>query len=234
MHMAETHETSHRHRIWKLSKAQREEIAKSSRRIQLSADEEFEHAFKMLTKYPKRVTIFGSARSTPRFKAYRQARELAGMLSHEGYAIISGGGSGIMEASNRGAFDEQDVSIGFNIKLPHEQVLNPYTSEHLTFNYFFTRKVMMTFYTHGIICFPGGFGTLDEFFEIITLIQTGKMPKVPVVLVGRKFWKPLDRFIKQHLLKTGLISHGDNNIYFITDNLKTAKKHIVENFDKTI
>lgn len=119
------------------------------------------------------------------------ARDLAARLADDGFAIISGGGNGIMEASNRGAFDEQDVSVGFNIRLPHEQHLNPYTTDHLTFNFFFTRKVMMTFYAHGFVCFPGGFGTLDEMFEIITLIQTGKMPKVPVILVGRNIGKTL-------------------------------------------
>lgn len=202
---------------------QKQLIAKSTRHLR-TADEEFEAAFKILKKYPKRVTFFGSARLSPHYKSYQWARDLAGDLAEDGFAILSGGGGGIMEASNRGAFDEQLVSIGFNIVLPHEQNLNPYTTDSLAFNFFFTRKVMMTFYAHGFICFPGGFGTLDEFFEIITLIQTGKMPHVPVILIGKKYWKPLDKFIKKHLLKNDLISRGDNRLYVITDDIRYARK----------
>ncbi len=213
-----------------MNKEQKEMIAESTRELR-TADEEFEAAFKILNKYPKRVTIFGSARTTPRFKSYRQARELAGLLSHEGYAIISGGGGGIMEAGNRGAFDEQEVSIGFNIMLPHEQHLNPYTTESLSFNFFFTRKVMMTFYTHAIVCFPGGYGTLDEMFEVLTLVQTKKMPRIPIILVGKKYWKPLDKFIRKHMLDTGLISLGDEKLYTITDSPKTAIRLINSGFD---
>ena len=137
-----------------------------------------------------------------------------------------------MEAGNRGAIEDKHVSIGFNITLPHEQHLNEYTSDHLTFDYFFTRKVMMTFYSHGFVCFPGGFGTLDEMFEIITLIQTGKMPRVPVVLIGKKFWKPLDKFIRKHMLKNGLVSPGDQRLYVITDDLRYARKIINEDYGK--
>nr|MBP9761909.1 TIGR00730 family Rossman fold protein [Candidatus Saccharibacteria bacterium] len=135
-------------------------------------------------------------------------------------------------ASNRGAFDEQLVSIGFNIALPHEQHLNPYTSDHMTFNFFFTRKVMMTFYSHAFICFPGGFGTLDEVFEIITLIQTGKMPRVPVILIGKKFWKPLDKFVRRKMLATGLISPGDQRLYVITNDLRYARKLVNEGYER--
>lgn len=214
-----------------MSEEQQKAIAKSTRELR-SSEEEFEAAFKILKKYPKRVTFFGSARLSPHYKSYQWARELASDLADDGFAILSGGGGGIMEASNRGAFDEQLVSIGFNIVLPHEQHLNPYTTDSLAFNFFFTRKVMMTFYAHAFVYFPGGFGTLDEFFEVVTLIQTHKMPRVPVVLVGKKFWKPLDKFIRKHLLETGLISHGDQRLYVITDNLRYARQIINEDYER--
>ena len=205
--------------------AQKNAIAKSTRELRTS-DEEFEAAFKILKKYPKRVTFFGSARLSPRTKYYHMAHDISALLAQNGFAIISGGGNGIMEASNRGAFDGEDVSVGFNIKLPHEQRLNPYTTDNLRFNFFFTRKVMMTFYTHAFVCFPGGFGTLDEVFEVITLIQTGKMPPVPIILVGNKYWKDLDKFIRKHLLKTHWISNGDEQIYTITEDFDTIIKLI--------
>lgn len=224
------HTPKHEHKVWQMSDEQKAAIAKSTRELRTS-DEEFEAAFKMLKKYPKRVTFFGSARLSPRTKYYKMAHDLASDLAVDGFAIISGGGNGIMEASNRGAFDEQDVSVGFNIKLPHEQHLNGYTTDHLTFNFFFTRKVMMTFYTHAFVCFPGGFGTLDEMFEVITLMQTGKMPRVPVILVGKKYWKPLDKFIKKHVLKNGLISNGDERIYTITEDFRTIRRLINKSYN---
>ena len=213
------HTPKHEHKVWKMTAEQKTAIDKSTRELRTS-DEEFEAAFKILKKYPKRVTFFGSARLSPRTKYYHMAHDIAGNLAENGFAIISGGGHGIMEASNRGAFDGEDVSVGFNIRLPHEQHPNPYTTDSLQFNFFFTRKVMMTFYTHAIVCFPGGYGTLDELFEVITLIQTGKMPPIPVILVGNKYWKDIDRFIKKHLLKTGMISNGDEKLYTITEDPK--------------
>lgn len=226
--MAHTHK--HEYKVWQMSDEQKRAIAKSTRELRTS-DEEFEAAFKILKKYPKRVTFFGSARLTPHFKAYQQAKELASKLADDGFAILSGGGGGIMEASNRGAFDDEHVSIGFNITLPHEQHLNGYTTDHLAFNFFFTRKVMMTFYSHAFVCFPGGFGTLDETFEIITLIQTGKMPRVPVILVGKRYWHPLDKFIRKHLLKKGLVSKNDTKLYVITDDLKYARRLINHEYE---
>lgn len=218
------------HKVWQMTAEQKAAIDKSTRELRTS-DEEFEAAFKILKKYPKRVTFFGSARLSPRTKYYHMTHDLAAHLAENGFAIISGGGNGIMEASNRGAFDGEDVSVGFNIRLPHEQRLNPYTTDHLQFNFFFTRKVMMTFYTHAIVCFPGGFGTLDELFEVITLIQTGKMPPIPVILVGNKYWKDLDKFIKKHLLRGKLISNGDENIYTITEDSKTILKLINKSYN---
>ena len=213
-----------------MTAAQKSAIAKSTRELRTS-DDEFEAAFKILKKYPKRVTFFGSARLSPKTKYYHMAHDLAARLAENGFAIISGGGNGIMEASNRGAFDGEDVSVGFNIKLPHEQHLNPYTTDNLRFNFFFTRKVMMTFYTHAFVCFPGGFGTLDEVFEVITLIQTGKMPPVPIVFVGNKYWKDLDKFIRKNLLKNHLISNGDEQIYTITEDFDAIVKMINRSYN---
>lgn len=224
------HTHKHEHKVWQMSEEQRAAIAKSTRELRTS-DEEFEEAFRILKKYPKRITFFGSARLSSRSKYYHMAHDLASMLADDGFAIISGGGNGVMEASNRGAFDEQQVSVGFNISLPHEQHLNNYTTDHLTFNFFFTRKVMMTFYAHAFVCFPGGFGTLDEVFEIITLMQTGKMPRVPIILVGKKFWKDLDKFVHKQLLKRKLISNGDEHIYIITDDFKQIRKLITSSYN---
>lgn len=185
----------------------------------LNSDEEFEEAFRILEQYPKRITIFGSARDHETGRAYRDAAyDVAYKLAKQGYAIVSGGGNGIMAASNRGAYDAGGVSIGFNITLPHEQKLNPYTTHSLSFNHFFTRKVTMTFFAHAYVYFPGGFGTLDELTEIITLIQTKKMPPLRVVLFGKDFWGDFDSFIRKNLLDEGYISPGDEMIYTITDN----------------
>ena len=210
--------------------AQKNAIAKSTRELRTS-DDEFEAAFKILKKYPKRVTFFGSARLLPDTKYYNMAHDLAVRMADNGFAIISGGGNGIMEASNRGAFDGENVSVGFNIKLPHEQHLNSYTTDSLQFNFFFTRKVMMTFYTHAFVCFPGGFGTLDEVFEVMTLIQTGKMPPVPIIFVGNKYWKDLDKFIRKNLLKNHLVSNGDEQIYTITEDFNTIVKIINKSYN---
>lgn len=209
--------------IYGLSEDRRRAIARSTRELR-TADEEFEAAFKILAKYPKRVTFFGSARLSPHSPYYRLARNISAALAGDGYAIMSGGGGGIMEAGDRGAFEEDDVAIGFNIKLPHEQHINPYTTEQLTFNFFFTRKVMMTFYAQAFICFPGGFGTLDEFFEVLTLVQTGKMPRVPIILVGKKFWRDLDRYLRKRMLRNGLISKGDQKLYTITEDVALIRQ----------
>lgn len=214
-----------------MSPAQKRAIAASARHLRTS-DEEFEAAFKILKQFPKRVTFFGSARLSPYTRYYRLAHDIAGRLAQDDFAIISGGGGGIMEASNRGAFDEQEVSIGFNIKLPHEQHLNPYATNNLQFNYFFTRKVMMTFYSHAFVCFPGGFGTLDEFFEVLTLMQTKKMPYAPIILVGDKYWGDLDKFIRKHLLKRNLITKGDENLYVITEDIEKIAKLVNLCYDR--
>lgn len=179
---------------------------------------EFKEGFEFIQNHDTTVTFFGSARTPENDIYYENARELANKISKElGYGVITGGGPGIMEAGNRGAFEADGDSLGLNIKLPFEQILNEYTTESKSFHYFFARKMCMTFESQAFIYYPGGFGTLDELFEVLTLIQTEKMPKVPVFLVGKKFWKPLNKFIKKHMLKLGTISPEDLNLYQITD-----------------
>lgn len=187
-------------------------------------DQEFADGFDIINKYNYTVSIFGSARFDESHPYYQKAREVAAALSDEGYAVVTGGGGGIMEAGNRGAFEAGGRSIGFNIQLPKEQSLNSYTTESKPFRYFFSRKVMLAFSASGYVYFPGGFGTLDELFEVITLIQTKKMPYAPVILVGNEFWLGLDDFIKKHLLEGAhTISPGDENLYTITEDIEVIK-----------
>jgi len=179
---------------------------------------EFEQGFRFIRRFHKSVTIYGSARIKSSNPHYTDARALAHRLAKLGYTIVTGGGPGIMEAANRGAKEAGGISVGLNIELPHEQIVNPYVTESMSFFYFFSRKTALSFSAETYIFFPGGFGTLDEFFEIITLIQTKKIPKVPVVLVGSDFWKPLDEFIREEVyLKHSAIEKKDMSLYTITD-----------------
>lgn len=181
-------------------------------------DKEFSDGFKKVNKYSNTVTIFGSARFTEDHPYYQKAREVGAALSKAGYTIVTGGGGGIMEAGNRGAYEAGGKSLGFNIELPHEQVLNPYTTDSMPFRYFFTRKVILAFGASAYVIFPGGYGTLDEFFEIITLIQTKKMPAAPIILVGNEFWQGMDEFIREQMLeKAQTISPDDELLYTITE-----------------
>jgi uncharacterized protein (TIGR00730 family) len=201
------------------------DLKKESGERMLRIDRDFTNGFDTITRYHDTVTIFGSARFDENHHYYKFARDVGAMLATEGYTVITGGGGGVMEAGNRGAFENGGQSIGFNIQLPMEQHLNPYTTESVQFRYFFSRKVMMAFATEALICFPGGFGTLDELFEVLTLVQTGKVPPAPIILVGAEFWDPLDHFIHKHLLE-GLhaITPGDEKLYTITDDLEVIKQ----------
>lgn len=163
------------------------------------------------------VTIFGSARFAEDEKYYKVAREIGKGLSEAGYAIMTGGGPGIMEAGNRGADDVGGVSIGLNIDLPFEQEGNPYVNVPLEFKYFFVRKVMLIKYATAFICMPGGFGTLDELFEAVTLIQTRRIKGFPIVLVGKDFWAGLVDWIKEQMMAVQTISTGDMDIFVVLD-----------------
>lgn len=193
---------------------------------------EFVDGFDVLRKYSTAATFFGSARLTPQDPGYKAAESLAAKLAKKGFTIITGGGPGIMEAANVGAFKVGGKSIGLNIKLPIEQKLNPYVTESESFNYFFSRKVMLSFASEVYVYFPGGFGTLDEFLEIITLVQTEKISRIPIVLYGKDFWEPLLVFFREHLLKKyKTISKEDLDLFHVVDSVDEAYDYILEHVD---
>lgn len=179
---------------------------------------------KIVRTFPQGVTIFGSARLKENSKYCIKARELGQLLAENGHAVITGGGPGIMEAANRGAFEYGGRSIGLNITLSHEQHPNPYLTDCLQFEYFFARKVMLAMSAKVYVFFPGGFGTMDEFSEVLILMQEGKMPKMPMFLFGKSFWRPLDRFYSTKMKPLGLIGKNDQKIYTITDDVKEIVK----------
>ncbi len=181
---------------------------------------EFIRGFRALHFVGPCVTVFGSARFGEEHRYYKIARESGAALARAGFAVMTGGGPGVMEAANRGARDEAGVSIGCNITLPMEQEPNPYLDKFVEFNYFFVRKVMLVKYSTAFVVCPGGFGTMDEVFETLTLIQTGKVGRFPIVLMGREFWAPLlDQFFEKRLLAEGTISPGDLDLLFVTDEI---------------
>lgn len=185
---------------------------------------EFVDGFETMGQLGPAVSIFGSARTPRNDPYYRKARKLAALLVDDGYAIITGGGPGIMEAANRGAQDRKGVSVGLNIALPAEQKANPYHNVRLDFRYFFARLVMFVKYAWSFVCFPGGFGTLHEFFNSMTLIQTEKAERFPVVLIGRSFWSGLEGWIGDRMLHHGYrkIEPADMDLFTITDSLNEA------------
>jgi len=189
---------------------------------------EFVDGFETLKDLGPAITIFGSARTERDEGSYKTALKVAEILARQGFAVISGGGPGIMEAANRGARIGKGVSVGLNIQLPEEQKPNRYQNKSLTFRHFFARKVMFVKYASGYIIMPGGFGTLDEFFESLTLIQTGKIRRFPVVLMGRKYWEGLIRWMEQTLIEQGTISPGDMNLFYLTDSPEDAVEYILK------
>jgi len=190
---------------------------------------EFTEGFEELASVGPAVSIFGSARTEPEDKYYKLATETASEIVKAGFAVITGGGGGIMEAANKGAIEAKGQSIGLNIELPSEQLPNEYQNLSLSFRYFFCRKVMFLKYAHGFIVFPGGFGTMDEFFESLVLIQTLKQATFPVVLMGSEFWNGLVDWIKSKMLGDhSYISPEDMDVFTIVDDPKAAAKIMVD------
>jgi uncharacterized protein (TIGR00730 family) len=185
--------------------------------------DEFSDGFEAVADLPSpAVSIFGSARIGQGHPAYEAARETARLFALRGFAVITGGGPGVMEAANRGAQEGNGLSVGFNIKLPHEQFANPYLDVSLTFNHFYVRKTMFVKPAEGFVIFPGGFGTLDELFEALTLIQTGKVLNFPVVLFGSEFWEGLLDWVRERLLAERMISPDDIDLLRVTDDPNEA------------
>jgi hypothetical protein len=193
---------------------------------------EFVEGFEELGQYKRAVTIYGSARTKPDDPDYVKAVETARLLAQRGIAVITGGGPGIMEAANKGAAAAGGVSIGLNIELPFEQKPNPYANVEIEFRYFFVRKVMFLKYAQALICFPGGFGTLDEFFESLTLIQTKKILPYPLILVGSSYWKGLLDWMDEQLLAPGRISPKDLELVKVIDEPEAIVQHVLDWLEK--
>ena len=191
---------------------------------------EFVEGFDIIRRYNLAATIFGSVRTSPEDEFYKAARDLASRLAKSGFAIITGGSSGIMQAANEGAFNAGGASVGLNINLSDAQHYNPYLTDRFVFDHFFVRKVMLTYASEVYIYFPGGFGTLDEFLEIITLVQTKKIRRVPIILFGKKYWEPVTSVFKKTLYEEfATVDKEDLNLYIIVDSVDEAYEHIVAN-----
>lgn len=174
------------------------------------------------------ITVFGSARTPKDDRFYAEAEKLGKLLAEHGYGVLTGGGGGIMEAAHKGAFEAGGETIGLNIVLPHEQHPNPYQTKSLNFRYFFVRKVNFLKYTIGAFIFPGGFGTMDEFFESLTLVQTNKVNRIPLILVGREFWSGAVKWIDESLGRAGYISPEDTSLYHIVDSAEEGMEYLAE------
>ena len=195
---------------------------------------EFVEGYEKLSKIGPCVSIFGSARSKPENQDYQLAEEIAFQLTQHGFGVITGGGPGIMEAGNKGAHRGKGTSVGLNIELPFEQHDNPWidSDKNLDFDYFFVRKVMFVKYSQGFVVMPGGFGTLDEFFEAVTLIQTSKIGRFPIVLVGTDYWSGLLDWLKKTLVNEGKISPDDLDLFRLVDTAEDAVEHFVKFYEK--
>ena len=189
---------------------------------------EFVAGFDALAKLPKAVTVFGSARTKPEDASYQMAEELGRKLAECAYAVITGGGPGIMEAANTGAHEGDGLSVGLGIELPHEQGLNKYVDLGLNFRYFFARKTMFLKYSQAFVCLPGGMGTMDEFFEVLCMVQTGKITNYPIVLMGTEYWSGLLEWMKNTLAAGGYINEDDQELFLLTDDPDEAVAHIIE------
>jgi uncharacterized protein (TIGR00730 family) len=193
---------------------------------------EFVHGFNALAEIGAAITVFGSARVREDHPMYGAARELGAKLAREGFAVITGGGPGIMEAANRGAREAGGVSVGCNIELPHEQAANPYASVSIDFRYFFVRKTMFVKYAEGFVLFPGGYGTLDELFEALTLIQTGKLALFSVILYGSTYWKGLLDWLRGATLGGSYVSPEDLELFRVTDSVDEACRILVDSYQQ--
>ena len=189
---------------------------------------EFVEGFDTLSDIRNAVTVFGSARTKPGDPYYEKAVETGRLLAQEGFAIITGGGPGIMEAANRGAQEGNGLSIGCNIELPFEQGTNPYVERAIIFRYFFVRKTMFVKYSTAFVVFPGGFGTMDELFEALTLIQTGKVKNFPVVLFGGSYWQGLAEWLRERVAGEGKIDTKDLELLHVTDDPREALQRIMQ------
>ncbi len=187
---------------------------------------EFIRGFRALHFVGPCVTVFGSARFPEDHPYYEKARLIGAEIARQGFTVITGGGPGIMEAANRGAYEVGGRSIGCNIVLPKEQLPNPYVHKFVTFRYFFVRKVMLVKYSQAFVIMPGGFGTMDEAFEAATLIQTGKIFSFPIILVGVDYWTPLLDFLKQTMVPNGTISESDLKLLHLTDSVEDVVRHL--------
>mgnify|MGYP002132293105 CR=1 FL=1 len=191
---------------------------------------EFVEGFELLRKYGLAASFFGTARQTFEPHFYEDATALAGKLAQKGFAVVTGGSAGIMEAASKGAYEAGGASVGLNIRLDNSQGYNQYLTDSMTFEHFFVRKVMLTFASEVYIYFPGGYGTLDEFFEIITLVQTGKIRRIPIVLYGKEYWTPLIAFFESKLLQEhGAIQKEDMELYKLVDSVDEAYEYIIKN-----
>lgn len=196
-----------------------EGISEADRERAINYALDLERGLKIIRTYPQGVTVYGSARVKEDSKYYKAARELGNKLAQNGHAVITGGGPGIMEAANRGAYEYGGRSIGLNILLPNEQDTNPYLTDSLEFRYFFGRRVMLTMSSKAYVVFPGGFGTMDELTEVLVLMQEGKMPRMPFFLFGKSYWRGLDKFFNGKMLSEKMLAYGDTKLYKITDNV---------------
>ncbi|MDR2869877.1 MAG: TIGR00730 family Rossman fold protein [Deferribacteraceae bacterium] len=189
---------------------------------------EFAEGFQLLLDTESGVTIFGSARTKAGDKYYEESRECARLLANAGVTVVTGGGPGIMEAGNRGAMEGGGESIGLNIKLPFEQKGNDYTTKAYTTRYFFVRKVMFIKYAKAFVIYPGGFGTMDEFFEVLTLMQTHKIDKQPIILAGSSFWSGLMDWVRSQMLSLGYISESDFDYFKIMDSPQEIADYLID------
>lgn len=198
---------------------------------------EFIESIEFMANVGISVSVFGSARTQPDNKYYQQAVEIGKLFAERGISVITGGGPGIMEAANKGAAEakgrNKGGSIGLNIELPFEQKPNPFAKHVKNFHYFFIRKIMFVKYAKAVIIMPGGYGTMDEFFEVITLLQTKKISKIPIILVGSAFWGPLISFFRGHILKEGLIEKGDLNLFTVVDTPEDAVALVLKHIRQT-